>query len=711
LLPSWKRYQTERPTEGQVREWWTQWTDAWIGLALGEVSGVVRIDAEGDWQANVPGEMPATMEFTTPSGGRGWLYPYSHGVETEVLWKGKDAHEELRVQAAGAYCVLPPSPGYKWVNTALAKKPLQWLYSRGVVRAVRELERQMNPLIASPDDVTLRDAVAHLAEWRADNYDDWIRVGFALHSAGDQYLPLWEEFSKRSEKFAQGECERLWNGFRRGGRLTFRSLIHWAREDDSSWKPAGYFEPLSEQGNANILARVGQGSFMHSSAWGWLAYKDGVWTKGGDAEKAVQEKQKDLLDERLRIAQKSLARHVVSDPNAKDYHAKVKSKTQAVKAIKSFQEERKFKGARALAASDPKLSTDYRAFDQHPHLLNCINGTVDLRTGVLKPHDPADLLTQMCPTEYHPDAICPLWDRTLNEVFRGDDVLVGWLQKYLGYCATGSTIEDVLVIFHGSGRNGKTTILDTVVGVLGPDYACPAPPKFVTTTKREEHPTKYAAVRGKRLVVDSESDKNGRLDEGAVKRMTGGSGSQDRGMYENYQVTKTQHKMLLDTNHAPMVSNPDEPCWERIVLVPFAVCFQGEHKNFDGETNLHLEEDLKVESSGILRRIIEGAVRWNAEGLGRPPAVREATREYKEMQNPVARFLKECFDRATEGKVEKATVLDAWRQWCADEAASGRKVEHCTDKAFGQAVAKLGIKKDSRYYLGLKAKSEESGTE
>src|SRR5262249_32158810 len=120
-----------------------------------------------------------------------------------------------------------------------------------------------------------------------------------------------------------------------------------------------------------------------------------------------------------------------------------------------------------LARSEDGIPVLPQDLDRDPWLLNCANGTVELKTGRLREHRRSDYITKLCPTEYHPDAPCPLWEPTLWEVFGGKESLVGYLRRLLGYCLSGSTTEHMLVVCHGCGANGKSTILNAILNTLG----------------------------------------------------------------------------------------------------------------------------------------------------------------------------------------------------------------------------------------------------
>lgn len=274
-----------------------------------------------------------------------------------------------------------------------------------------------------------------------------------------------------------------------------------------------------------------------------------------------------------------------------------------------------------LARSEEGIPILPAALDQDPMLLNCPNGTLDLRTGELRPHRRSDLLTKLCPTRYVPNAACPTWDRIVNEVLPGAG-LAGFLQRTLGYCLTGLTVEHILWIFYGEGANGKSLILNTIREVMGGDYAHQAPPDLLIV-KKGSHPTERADLFGKRLVSCIEVDRDSKLAEGLVKSLTGGDPVTARRMREDFWTFNPTHKVLLAVNHLPGVDGVDHGIWRRIRQLPFTVTIP--HDRQDKK----LPEKLKAELEGILAWLVRGCMEWQRIGLAEPDGVKTATENYR----------------------------------------------------------------------------------
>jgi putative DNA primase/helicase len=156
-----------------------------------------------------------------------------------------------------------------------------------------------------------------------------------------------------------------------------------------------------------------------------------------------------------------------------------------------------------LARSEPGIPVLPEHLDRDPWLFNCLNGTLDLRTGELRGHRREDLITKLCPTPYRPDARCPVWERFLGSVFPDaedelDRELITFVQRMFGRCLTGDVSEQILPIFWGNGANGKSTLVNAVLGAVGSEYAMKANADLLMASQGDRHPTELAQLFRKR---------------------------------------------------------------------------------------------------------------------------------------------------------------------------------------------------------------------
>jgi putative DNA primase/helicase len=434
---------------------------------------------------------------------------------------------------------------------------------------------------------------------------------------------------------------------------------HWPsgggdEETTSLLAPGG----LTDLANSRLFVRMFKKDARHCHVWKkWLVWDGCRWKL--DTSGAVERLAKAVADRIWGIAR-------THDNTALRQHAAQTASARGINAMLS------------LAASD--LSIDVADLDTLPFLLNCPNGTIDLKTGGLRPHRREDKVTKLCPTSFDPDADAPTWHRFLHGVFQGDGELIAFVQKLLGYCVSGDTSEHILAIAHGVGANGKSTLFETFMHVLGDDYAAKAPRDLMLARKADGHPTAVADLFGKRFVAAVETGTGKYLDESLVKEMTGGDTLRARRMREDYWQFIPTHKLLLATNHRPQIRGTDNGIWRRIRLIPFERVFT------ETEQDKRLAEKLRTEAAGILAWCVRGCREWQQTGLEMPAAVSTATSHYRTGEDVIGRFLAECCIRRGDIRVKFRDLFEAFESWASD---NGERVS--SKKAFGGYLRDHGI--------------------
>ncbi len=400
-------------------------------------------------------------------------------------------------------------------------------------------------------------------------------------------------------------------------------------------------ERLTDAGNLDRFVERHGGHLRHADGLGPLRYEGGRWQTG--AEGAFHE----LATE--------TARSWRSDPAADPVMRRWGIDSLAWSKRKAIVEAAKL---------DPRLAIRADQLDADPWLLNVRNGTLHLKAtaedGItFRPHDPEDFLTKMSPTAYDPDAACPLWLEAL-EASVPDPEERAWLQRYLGYALTGHAYEKMLLLVHGIGDTGKTTIVNTPRGVLGPDYGAVVAEKTIAKQRGDGGvPSDVARLRGVRYGVVSETNEGTSLNIGRLKAWSGRNRQIARFMRENEFEFDQTMKLVIETNHQPLVHEADEAFFNRVVVFPFQSKIAIPDPAFD--------EKLKGEYSGILNWLIEGCLDWQAKaprGLEPPESLKRQTQLYQEENSPVDDFLTEHLTIGTAPKpTPKADVLAAYLDW------------------------------------------------
>ena len=306
----------------------------------------------------------------------------------------------------------------------------------------------------------------------------------------------------------------------------------------------------------------------------------------------------------------------------------------------------------SLASSDRVHAITQEQFDADPWLLNTPGGAVDLRTGRLRPNQPADYCTKVAGVTPGGDA--PRWRQFLREVTGGNADLEAYLHRLVGYWLTGATTEHALVFVYGTGGNGKSVFLNTVLGLVG-GYGMQAPMSLFEEKPHDGHPTELAMLRGARLVVATETEEGRRWAESRIKVMTGGDPITARFMHRDFFTYVPQFKPVIAGNHRPRFRNPDEAIRRRLHLVPFTQQFAAPDRE--------LAAKLRAEAGGILAWAIEGCLAWQRTGLQAPDVVRLATEDYLEQEDSVGAWLAECCETDANAWTASATLWESWTQW------------------------------------------------
>lgn len=347
--------------------------------------------------------------------------------------------------------------------------------------------------------------------------------------------------------------------------------------------------------------------FRHVPGMGWVRWDENRWERD------------------LRLAHYSLVRSL---GRACGEAATSESENRRVASAKFVT------GVVTLARADQRIVHTADEFDRDPMLLNTPDGVCDLRSGTLRPHA-RDLVTKV--TAVSPDfaASRALWHKFLSDVFDGDVDLVDFMRRLLGYFLTGATREQVVAFFHGTGANGKSTILDLLLWLMG-TYACKLPAETLMARRGERHPTDIAQLKGVRLAVSNEIDEGEFWAESKLKELTGDQVLTARFMRMDFFTFHATHKHVIAGNHRPQVRAMDDAMKRRIVLVPFRVRFEGARRDRD------LPAKLRGAAPGILADLIEGAAEWYQHGLGVPAVVRQASDEYATTMDSLGNWIAEC---------------------------------------------------------------------
>ena len=337
-------------------------------------------------------------------------------------------------------------------------------------------------------------------------------------------------------------------------------------------------------------------------------------------------------------------------------------------------------------------------FDRDPWLLNVANGTLELRAGRLLPYRRDDMMTRQSPVRYDPDAKCPRWTAFLDEIMNGNQDMIGFLQRAVGYSLTGDVQEQCFFLLYGVGSNGKTVFLETIRALLA-DYALQA--DFSTFLAKRNDPgasNDLAALAGVRLVSASESGAGRSLNEPLIKALTGGEPVRARFLYSEFFEFHPVFKLWFATNHRPVIRDTTLSIWRRVRLIPFEVVIPKERQDRG------LLDKLKAELPGVLNWAMAGCLAWLEGGLQEPEAVRAATESYRADQDIIGGFIEdraELDPSATETTKALRTAYEGWCQDNGQDPVSPRTFAALLTAKGGQS----GRTHQGRVWLGIRLRA------
>lgn len=419
---------------------------------------------------------------------------------------------------------------------------------------------------------------------------------------------------------------------------------------------------FTELGNAEWFSDEHQGKVLYSKQYEWLLWNGKKWE----------------IDDIGKIERMA----------AKLFQSLWKVDDEATKKwAKSCESRRILTNSLALAKSFLPVRND--ELDRHKFLFNCQNGTLDLKSGILLPHNPQHLLTKIAAVGFEKDAKCPTWEKFLESIFKDKDgstdyELIRYVQKVIGYSMSGDISEQSIYFLYGSGKNGKSTFINVIHDILG-EYARQSnKDTFIANDNKNGANNDVARLVGSRFVSAIESAENEKLDESLVKQITGGEKVTARFLHKEFFEFTPEFKVFFTTNHKPIIRGSDEGIWRRVKLIPFVV--QIPEKDRDKDLPIKLRQELP----GILNWMLEGCLLWQKEGMEPPKAVVEASEHYKTEMDILHPFLSEVCIMNPLAKVELKELYQQYQEYVLQ---SGEIV--LKKRAFTRMLETKGFRKTS----------------
>ena len=617
-LYPWKEYQERRPEKRELENWQYKDKPPLWGIVTGAVSGLVVLDADTpEALAALQTELGIEPHILTPRGGGHWYFKHpGQAVKTTV-----GIIDAVDIRADGGFVNIAgsrPDGGYSIIRLPQGDNLLPWDLMPERIRQqlnggkpVKEHRVQVRSI---PD--TTRNATL-------------ISIAGAMRRQGANQAAIEAALLNVNTRQCQPPLEE--------------------KEVLGIAKSAARYEPepdtgkltLTDVGNSERLVNLYGNKLRYSydrNLWLIFTGKRWEWDAGGEIVKLAKETARSLYHEAA----------FEPDDNKRDALAK---------HAKASEGNQRIKGMIELARAE--LSVTIEVLNANQYLLNVNNGTVNLRTGELRAHDPSDLLTFFIPLDYKPGIASKVWHDFLYRIFEENERLIRYVQKSLGYSITGCQDEQALWFLHGPGSNGKTTLTGVILDVLG-DYAIEIDPlAFVADKNARAGPNEaIASLYNKRFVAATEVKTGMTLDVAILKRMTGGESLRNERKFEHGFNFKPTHKLWLSGNHEPRIIDTTNSIWNRLKYITFKVTID------DKERIKGLRNRISREhGEAVLAWLVEGCLLWQSEGLGEPPEVKEAIQAYRDSQDILHDFLVEsCFIKTGE-TVPVADMYKEYKAW------------------------------------------------
>ncbi|BDD92414.1 hypothetical protein PanNE5_18540 [Pandoraea sp. NE5] len=504
-------------------------------------------------------------------------------------------------------------------------------------------------------------------------YEQWRRVVWAIAATGwacaEAVARAWSQTAP--QKFNEVDFLKVFRAFKADGGVGFGTLVHLAKENGFAPSlPERFTWTGGDVENGRRFADSFRGRLLFVHETGDVLQFDAragwVSAPAGEADRAAKQVLDQMRDEAIK-----LFKAASDDPKTK------RAMTEVVRASKATN----LRAMIEMGRSESGMTRSLSDFDSDPMKLGATNGVIDLQRGTLIPISPDLLVTKRCNVAFDPRATSPRWIQFLVDV-QPDPAIREFLQRWVGYCLTGSVRDHKLVFLHGGGANGKSVFVELLAWLLG-DYAKKVATEMLMQHQRNPQApsSDIVSLKGMRFIYANETEEGRRLAEARVKDMTGGDTLTGRVVYGKADITfAPTHKLVLVGNHKPDIGDTSNGMWRRMCLVPFDVTIPANNRD------VTLLEKLKYEGSGILNWALEGLRKYQKDGLAIPQTINAATAAYRDEEDIIGEWLGDHCDKGASMTVKKDQAYRAYHAWALKNGyrplTKGRFTRRLRDKGF-----------------------------
>ncbi|HKK47350.1 MAG TPA: phage/plasmid primase, P4 family [Balneolaceae bacterium] len=624
----------------QIKDWWSRWPDANIGIACGRSSDLVVLDVDprhgGEQSLDALEERLGCFTQTTTimTGGGGKHFYFRYPGEGLLSNSNGKLGDGLDIKTDGGYVVAPGSlhqsgAYYEWLIDLEQIQP----FPKSVIRFLQNLQK--TPSTGS-DISTDHSSVDPIPEGKRN--DTLFRMGVNLREEGMTYRQIYNELLDINGKrctptLGKAEVDQIAKSASKPPATDHLQPPASDEEEYGLWD--------TDFGNARELAeRCGDKIRYDIDGEQWLFW-DGVRWKTDSTGLHVMGMAKELVEDLYDEA-------VDGNDQEKQKHAR-RSATEA-----------RLKNMMSLSTTFPGIKVSKDRLDQCPMLVTLDNVTVDLSAGKLLKPNPKHLITKKLPFSFDSDAECPRWEAFVRQIMDGDQAMIRFLQQAVGYTLTGMTTEQCLFFLYGSGRNGKSTFVEILMQLMG-EYAIKSESNMIMDRSYGGSVSNdVARLCSHRLVVLSEIQEGKRLDEAKVKNLTGEDTISARFLRKEFFDFTPTHKLWVFGNHKPLINGTDDGIWRRLRLIKFGVTIP---KN---QVDRNLKAKLIKELPGIFNWAVRGCRQWikNGQKIQVPDSVRCDTMAYRSEMDILSAFLEEACQQEYNYSCSNQDLRRRYEQWC-----------------------------------------------
>jgi len=692
-IPFFKDWQNMEITSDDVDAWTMKYPDCNIGIVCGSATGILVVDFDGpNEMSRLKSETGIDLDIATPTciTKRGFhkyfRYPVvDQPIKNIVKLIIGGIQFEIDIRGNGGQVVAPPS-------IHPVDPTVQYHWAEGL--AFDEV-----PLLSVPDEllsILIQLSLPKTKKEKTKSVQSSSPASEAKPSINSSRPPMGNEIQdgERNDTLFRMACRYRSQGLSSD---EARSLIDTANQTRCS-EPLDEVElgklvesaysytiqqyELNERGFAQQFYDIYRDQIKFCIEDGyWYIWNGACWRRDVDGE------------------MKRMADRVVDKFNfdIETMHDSDPMKKQYLKYAISLGNYQKQTNMLKYLESFPGNSISQSNFDRHRHLLNCSNGIIDLRTGELQKADPDLLMSRQIEIEYDANAEYSLWMEFLKSITNNNTDLIEYLQGAVGYSMTGETNEEVIFFLYGNGCNGKSTFINAFNSILG-SLAKTMPSKTLMLGRNDNSaPNDIAMLKGVRLAATTELPEGKQLNEELIKSLASQDMITARYLFKEFFEFSPTHKWWISGNHKPKIVGQDYGIWRRLKLIPFEITIPPENRD------KNLSKKLDEEQPGILRWMVEGAVKWYRDGLREPKIIIDAVEEYRNEMDIIGDFIVECCHVDGRSNILATELYELYRKYCEANVqyAIGKRMFYV--KMVERGFKKNNCSRNQLFIQGIKA--------